>query len=347
MSLIFRFGLAILAAVSFLTPLVSGEEEPVQKEEQERLRAKALVLELLSNDAIIRADAVGKTNPMQAVEILNQAMDRINADKEALKPERRTALLRRLTLVSRAWSERINQDRPLLRDPRNERRSPDQYWFPEDFMPRTFTPRDDMTFPRDWVEKLKRRTKGIELTEEEKKIVKALESPISIDAEGKSLKEVLEYLREKSGVSIVVDPRALADLNITDAAPINTKFGKVSLRTVLKHLLDELDLTYVMEGQAIQITTRMRAKEMLTIRVYTVADLMPVVDILMPAVIGQEQMKKTLPSLVLKITETIEPDTWEVNGKCGFGTIKFDPVRFAFIVKQTPEMHYLLSLGRR
>src|SRR5207249_4073291 len=100
-------------------------------------------------------------------------------------------------------------------------------------------------------------------------------------------KDVLEYIKEKTGVPIIVDPRALEDLNITYASTFNVKLGNVTLRTVLKKLLGELGLVYVMKDNAIQVTTPARAKELLSIRIYSVADLMPAADMRMPAFMTQ------------------------------------------------------------
>ena len=203
----------------------------------------------------------------------------------------------------------------------------------------------DISFPRDWEEKSKRRSQAIRLTELEKKIVKALGTPMTIEFEGKTFKEVLDFLKEKTGVPIIVDQRALDDLNITYNTPISINLRNVTTRTVLKRLLADLNLTYVMKDEAIQITTPARAKEMLTVRVYSVADLMPAADLRMPAFLSQIQAYQTLQMLVVLITQTVEPDSWEVNGKGGAGTIQFDPIRFGLIVKQTAEMHYLLGLS--
>jgi hypothetical protein len=103
----------------------------------------------------------------------------------------------------------------------------------------------------------------------------------------------------------------------------------------------------VVKDQSIQITTPARAKDMMSIRTYSVADLMPVVDMRMPLVLQRAQAYQTLQMLVVMITQNVEPDSWEVNGKGGHGTIIFDPVQFMLVVKQTAEVHYLMGLSGR
>ncbi len=49
--------------------------------------------------------------------------------------------------------------------------------------------------------------------------------------------------------------------------------------------------------------------------------------------------------LIVMVTQTVEPDSWEVNGKGGLGTIVFYPPTMSLVVKQTAEMHYLMGLS--
>jgi hypothetical protein len=210
-------------------------------------------------------------------------------------------------------------------------------------------PSGDYTFPKDWVDRIAKRSTAIKLTELEKTIVKALNTvlPEGFEYEGKTFKDVLDDLRERTKMPIVVDPQAMQDLNITYAATLNVKLGKVTTRTALKKIVAELGLVYVMKDQAIQITTPARAKEMLTTRVYSVADLVPVADLRFGPIITQLQAMDTIQRLVVLITQTVEPESWEVNGKGGLGTITFYPPTMSLVVKQTAEMHYLLGLSGR
>jgi hypothetical protein len=380
-----RCGLAILAINLFLVRPVAAGEGDLIKETQERLRVESQRLEVMVSDAILRSDQIGKSQPSRAIEILREAKGQVDADKESLKPERREALLRKISLAMNAWGERADNvrttpgpytgtgtprknpatDEALRQKEEAERRNSSakgaldmradiRRQTEEGFnrvnqeVLRSAIPEyRDIAYPRDWVEKMKRRTTGIKLTEEEKKIVKALGTPMTIEMEGKTFKEVLDYLKEKTGLPIVVDPRALEDLNITYNTPINLNLRNVTTRTVLKRLLGDLQLTYVMKDQSIQVTTPARAKELLTIRIYSVQDLIPVADMRIPPILNQINAYQTIQQLVLMITQTVEPDSWEVNGKGGLGTITFDPVRFMLVVKQTAEMHYLMGLSGR
>ena len=202
----------------------------------------------------------------------------------------------------------------------------------------------DVTYPKDWLTRVAKRTTGIKLTEKEKEIVKSLNAKMTIELEGKTFQNVVDYLTEKTKLPIVVDGRALGDLNITYDAPVNVKLKGVSTRTVLKRFLADLGLTYVMKDETILVTTPARAKEMLTTRTYSIIDLIPTGQG-MAAFGAQIQAIQTAQMLMVTITQTVEPDSWEVNGKGGAGQIYFYPPTFSIVVKQTAEMHYLMGLS--
>jgi hypothetical protein len=343
------FGLALLAGGLFPVRPAAAQQPDLLKETQQRLQIEAERLERVVAAALNDSDAVGRTNPMRALAILKEAKSQIEADKEALKPERREALGRKITLAMRAWGERADNPTVVTPGPgpgttrvnaeakkqaEELRRMRDdiahQYASGKDtiaarrelnrliadrrvqldldVMKTMVPPIGDIEFPKDWVEKSKRRTTAIQLTETEKQIIKALNTPMTIEVEGKTLKEVLDDLRERTKMPIVVDQRALDDLNITYNSPVNLNLRNVTTRTVLKRLTADLQLTYVMKDQTIQITTPARAKEMLSVRVYSVADLMSLAQPGTPAIFAQAQAYQTLQMLVTLITQTVEPD---------------------------------------
>jgi hypothetical protein len=330
------------------SPRPSDLRETLQRQMVEAERLERVVAE-----AIRKADAVGRTNPTRAVDILKAAKAQFDAVGELLEPERREALLRQITQALRTWDTR-----PDLGEFRAWREFEKQGYFflrpdrvvprNEDSVPplvRAVPPFDGSAFPDNWESVARQRNLLINLTETERKIVKTLNTLMSYEVEGKTLKEALDELRERTKMPIVVDERALNDLKITENVPVKLELKNMTTRTVLRRLLGDVQLTYVMHDQTIRITTPARAREMLKTRVYSVADLMPLSGGGIPTVFGQAQAYQTLQMLVVLVTQTVEPDSWEVNGKGGLGTITFDPKRFVLVVKQTTEMHYLLGLS--
>jgi hypothetical protein len=205
----------------------------------------------------------------------------------------------------------------------------------------------DISYPADWDLKVAKRTSGVPMTAQEKAIMKALGATIAVDYKDSPFKDIIDDLQKRTGMPIVVDPRGLEEANVKYETTLTLALSRVTTRTVLRKVLGELGLTYVVKDQTVHITTPVRAKSMLSVRVYSVADLMPVVDMRLPYGFSQIQAYQTLQMLVVNITQTVEPESWEVNGKGGLGTITFDPVRFMLIVKQNAEVHYLMGLSGR
>jgi hypothetical protein len=206
---------------------------------------------------------------------------------------------------------------------------------------------DDTALPPiDWAKIARGYKTAFHVTVQEKELVKSLGRRMTVEVEGKPLKEVLDHLKEKTGQPIRIDEQVFDDPKVTARTPITLNLRNVTTRTVLRRLLGDLGLTYIVKDQTIMVTTPARAREMLTTRVYSVADLMPLVDKKqLPAVHTQLQANQMLEELVELITQTVEPDSWELNGKGGVGTIRSDPIRFSLIVKQSVEIHYLLGLS--
>src|SRR5262249_50720291 len=185
----------------------------------------------------------------------------------------------------------------------------------------------------------KKRTK-LNVTPEEAKVIKALSSPITIDMKESTLEAVIGYLKDKAGVDINVPKLILEERNITYQTPVSVSLKDVTLRTVLKKVLADVGLTYIVKEGAIQVTTEERAKQTLTVRTYYIGDLLGFA----PGV-RFSPYARAINDIIGLIVSSVEPQSWWVNG--GPGRIVFDPVTRSLIVSQTAEIHYMLSLGKR
>jgi len=93
-----------------------------------------------------------------------------------------------------------------------------------------------------------------------------LQNPVSIDKsiEGTSLKDVLEFLSEKYGVTFLVDTKAFETAGVgggrsVQETPINLpRMPGVSLATVMRFLVGQVDGAYLVRKDYIEITTRER-----------------------------------------------------------------------------------------
>jgi hypothetical protein len=199
----------------------------------------------------------------------------------------------------------------------------------------------DYEFPPDWLEKTKKRSPGAKLTAQEKAILKALQKPVKVDYNSDTFQSVIEHLSKQMGQDILVDKQALEEVNVTYDSPVTLRFNKpISARSALKRVLADLGLTYVIRKEHIEVTTIARAKEMMTTRTYYIGDLIGVANPLMPAIVNQFDAIQAVGS-ILSSVQGIDPESWTTGG--GAGTVTFDPVRMVLVVKQSAEMHYMLS----
>jgi hypothetical protein len=196
--------------------------------------------------------------------------------------------------------------------------------------------------PKDWAEKSKKRSVTQPLTAKEKAILKALNTTIDAEFEGHTFEEVLDYLRKKTGVDIAVDKRSMDEASVTYKTPINLKL-RGTLRTVLRRMLGDLGLAYIVKSETIQIMSQERAKSETTTRIYYIADLLPLTDLRLPPLFRAAVMIQTINQLINTITQTIEPKSWQVNNPDAVGTIVFNPAQMTLVVKQSAEIHYSLA----
>jgi hypothetical protein len=200
----------------------------------------------------------------------------------------------------------------------------------------------EIEFPADWKERSLRRAKSTEqpMTKEEKAIIRALNSVIDLDLKDVTFKEFIDLLEKQFDIPILVSKIALEEANVEYTTPVRVR-GKAASRTILRKVLSDLGLAYVVKDNTLQITTVARAREMMTTRTYYLGDLAGVVDYRWGAYATQAQMAQNLIGVVNLITQSIEPQSWQVNG--GPGTLYFNPATMTLIVRQTADIHYLLG----
>ena len=179
---------------------------------------------------------------------------------------------------------------------------------------------------------------------------------------GIALGDAIDFIRDVSGQNINVNWKALAEANVTPDTPINVRLRDVSLRKVLSTVLTEAGggdtLTFYVEDNVIEITTKAIADQKVYTKVYPIADLLVDVPDFTDApnfslqqntssggsgggggggggggqgLFGgnqnqqkEEQVKtkdERAQEIVTLITETIKPDVWRDNG--GTASIKY------------------------
>lgn len=107
----------------------------------------------------------------------------------------------------------------------------------------------------------------------EARILEALDEPTELEFIEAPLTDVVDYLRSYHKMEIQLDTRGLEELGIGSDTPITRNLKGVSLRSGLRLMLEDLDLAYVIRDEVLLVTTRQKAEEYRTTRVYPVADL--------------------------------------------------------------------------
>jgi hypothetical protein len=107
----------------------------------------------------------------------------------------------------------------------------------------------------------------------EKRIQKALSETTEVSFTDNPLEEALNYLEDLHKIEIWLDKAALSDEGINTDQQISLIMTGISLRSVLRLMLEPLGLTYIIEDEVMKITTQAVADDKMSTRVYPVADL--------------------------------------------------------------------------
>lgn len=131
--------------------------------------------------------------------------------------------------------------------------------------------------------------------------------------------EVMNALQEAYNLPIVIDLAALEEVAITPETKVTVDLRNISLRSALKMILkqpDLTDLTFIVDDEILLITTKEVADQQYKVVVYRVDDLI----LNYPQVPGGNE-QSPYSSLVQMITRCVATDTWTANGS-GEGEIQ-------------------------
>src|SRR5262249_51383847 len=96
---------------------------------------------------------------------------------------------------------------------------------------------------------------------------------------------------------------------------------------LLRKILADLGLTYVVKDEVIEVVSPQKARSMMSVRTYYVGDL------------AANRWQAAV--LIDLIQSTIEPESWRANG--GAGALGYPPLTRSLVIKQTSEFHSALS----
>jgi hypothetical protein len=114
----------------------------------------------------------------------------------------------------------------------------------------------------------------------EQRILSELNKNTSVDVVEMPLKDVMLYLSEMHNIPIVLSRKKLEEASISPDVPVTKTLRGITLRSALRLILKDLELSYMVQDEVIQISTPEDAAAQLTHKVYPVGDL--VVPIRLP-----------------------------------------------------------------
>ncbi len=177
--------------------------------------------------------------------------------------------------------------------------------------------------------------KPLSKSEKEAEIRVALQKPIQLDANEMPLSQVAENIESALHINVELDVRALDVVGISPDTPITRKIQNISLKSALRIVLSELELTYRIDDESLIITTFEEADANLITRVYGIRDLVVPEAGHQPLVYSPSGYPSNYSNLIEVIQVTVVPDSWDVVG--GAGSIDAD--KFALVVSQTEKGH--------
>jgi hypothetical protein len=105
------------------------------------------------------------------------------------------------------------------------------------------------------------------------RIQQALEEPTELEFVETALGDVVGFLKDRHGIEIQLDLRALEAAGVASDTPVTIDLRGITLRSALRLLLRQLDLTYAVKDEVLLITTPEMAATMLESRVHRVTDI--------------------------------------------------------------------------
>jgi hypothetical protein len=205
---------------------------------------------------------------------------------------------------------------------------------------------NDVEFPKDWKEKTARRKAANALSPTERALLQTLERPIDVKFKGSKLQDAIEYLSTVTGQTILLEKSALDEAQVTYDTPVNYCVrAPIATRAALRAVLSSVGLTYVVQGDVIQVTTPGRAKDMMITKTYYIGDIVTGIGLVGGSAqyghnLDQMQLAQNVGGIVEMLKQTVDPQSWEAKG--GPGAIGFNIPTMSLVIRQSAEVHAMI-----
>lgn len=160
------------------------------------------------------------------------------------------------------------------------------------------------------------------LTEVDRWQEKLKTSKANLDVQDLPLAEAAQLLSAQLDIPIRFHNRGLEDVGLGLDTPVNFQLAEVSGETLLRLLLKQYDLTYVIEAEGIVFTTPEEAEQNVLARFYNIDGIIP-------------GPNRDYDSIVYMVSSIIEPESWDE----GTGPSSIVGYENGIILRQTLEVH--------
>jgi len=160
----------------------------------------------------------------------------------------------------------------------------------------------------------------------------ALAKGLDLEFVEESLSDVVDYIHSACGIACRIDARALNDVGVSADTPITGRFKGISLRSALRLLLRDVELTYVIRDGVLSITTPEEAESNLTVGIYPLGDLVVCRD-------ENDEPWDDYDWLVGVVLQTVHRKGWDsIGGPGSIAAGSFGEAK-VLVVRHTLETH--------
>ena len=156
--------------------------------------------------------------------------------------------------------------------------------------------------------------------EAEKRIHSALNDKTTITFIETPLADALQVISQTHDIPILADRRALEEIGLSADEPVSMDLKNVSLRSALRLLLRDLDLTYQVKDEVLQITTIEAAECNLIMEMYVLP----------------ENLTAKSDKVITAMQTSVVPDTWSTLG----GPSSAVAIDHVLVVSTTSDVHH-------
>ena len=163
-------------------------------------------------------------------------------------------------------------------------------------------------------------------------IERRLKKQIDVDFENTPFAEAIETLRKRSDIDIAIDKPAFDEAGFSMETPISMKLERISVKSVLKLILHQIQFDYMIRGESVVLTGQDNPGLALAFysHAYPVADLIGT-----PWSDDPSDGPTTVAKVIDLMRRSIAPNSWNAAG--GSGTIRYSWKTLSIVVFQSRE----------